>query len=112
MQFSKTYSRSELQDLPIEMKYQQIKERVEVISQEIISAARNGKLKYFKELLKIPEPPGRAGCVLDYKPTPQDLVEGLKLKFPNITIEYIENDWVECGPQMKRKLTGIRVDWS
>lgn len=48
---------------------------------------------------------------LEYVPTIEDIVEGLKQKYPGCLVTYAE-DWVETTPGVRQLKKHILVDWS
>lgn len=109
MQFTQTFSRAQLQDLPDKRRRQAIVQYCDQIQGGVYEAATFGKTSY----LHTPtNNRSGAGCYpAPYIPTPEDIVEGLKLKFPECTITLFD-DWVDVRPGVRERRTGYLIDWS
>ena len=110
MQFPTTLSRAELQAIPAKRRLDAIRSYIDHhVHQNVQLAAALGKTSY---LFVIPKstnmgqshPPA-------YVVTPDDIVEGLKAKFPGCDVEFNE-EWVETRPGVREHRSGIKIDWS
>jgi hypothetical protein len=108
MQFANTLSRAQLQDLPAKRRRQAIVNYCDGLYHPVHEAATLGKTSY----LHTPNNRGTANChPPPYIPTPEDILEGLKLKFPDCTVTLF-NDWVDVRPGVREQRTGYLIDWS
>ncbi len=109
MQFANTLSRAQLQDLPAKRRRQAIVNYCDQLYGPVNEAATLGKTSYLHT------PNTRGGSMQchppPYIPTPEDIVEGLKLKFPDCTITVFD-DWVDVRPGVRERRTGYLIDWS
>jgi hypothetical protein len=111
MQFNRTMSRDELLAIPA-------KRRLEAIESYIINlvwwpvqhAAAAGKTSY---LYVIPADHSTMGRTYPppYIVTPDDIVEGLRAKFPGCDVVHSE-EWVDVRPGVREHRKGILIDWS
>jgi hypothetical protein len=46
-----------------------------------------------------------------YVVTPDDLIEGLRVKFPGCDISHSE-EWIDVRPGVREHRKGILIDWS
>lgn len=121
MSFTSTYSREQLQGLKAEYRKQQLHSHIEQhISNAVLQAARQGKKEYhwvspFPKKKNYLEVGANLGLVVlnqvDSYFTNEELVEGLKEKFPGTRIEYQET-WVDVRAGVKEQNKGILIDWS
>jgi hypothetical protein len=108
MQFSNTLSRAQLQDLPAKRRRDAIIAFCDQLHWAVNEAATLGKTSY----LHTPNNRGTSGChPPPYIPTPEDIMEGLKLKFPDCTITLFD-DWVDVRSGVRERRTGYLIDWS
>jgi hypothetical protein len=109
MQFANTLSRAQLQDLPAKRRRQAIVAYCDQLHGAVNEAATLGKTSYLHT------PNTRGGSMQchppPYIPTPEDIVEGLKLKFPDCAITLF-NDWVDVRPGIREQRSGYLIDWS
>ena len=110
MQFTQTYSRAKLQGIPAERRLQAIANHVEWMQQQVIDSAAIGKSSY---LHTYPPKGATARCCTPghYVPTRDDIIEGLKIKFPDCDISYVE-EWIDVCPGHREQRSGIKIDWS
>jgi hypothetical protein len=110
MQFSTTFSRADLRAIPAKRRLDAIQRYIDhQVDQNVRLAATLGNTNY---LFVIPKsthmgqshPPA-------YVVTPDDIVEGLKAKYPGCDVEFSE-EWVETRPGVREHRSGIRIDWS
>jgi hypothetical protein len=110
MQFSTTFSRADLQAIPAKRRLDAIRSYIDHhVDQNVRLAATLGKTNYLYVIVK-PYSPGKSHPPA-YEVTPDDIVEGLKSKFPGCDIEFSE-EWVETRPGVREHRSGIRIDWS
>lgn len=109
MQFPTTHSRAELQAIPAKRRLEAIQRYVDRnIVQNVQTAAAAGDTSYMFVVPKAERP----NCYPPpYVVTPDDILEGLKAKFPGCDIEFTE-EWVETRPGVRVHRSGIRIDWS
>ena len=108
MQFSTTLSRADLQAIPAKRRLEAIRRYIDNhLGQGVQTAAALGQTSY---LFAIP-PPERMRHAHEYVVTPDDIVDGLQVKFPGCGIEFTE-EWVETRPGVRVHRSGIRIDWS
>ena len=107
-----TYTRADLQQLPAKFRREQISYLVEsTIANNVISAARGGKTEYFWRISM-----GKNHKYGIHDPsmptfTDEEIIEVLKEKFPDTTVEAKE-EWIETRPGFKEQKKGILIDWS
>lgn len=117
MNFTQTYSRADLQQQQAKYKRQLIMDMIgnepmmsTSLTFAILQAARQGKTQYIWE-----KPKNTGGGVQSWPPPPvitdADIIEVLKEKFPDTTVEYKEI-WIETRPGVKEQKKGIMIDWS
>jgi hypothetical protein len=110
MQFSTTLSRADLQAIPAKRRLDTIRRYIDQhLGENVQAAAAAGKTSYLFVI-----PPTTAQCRSHppaYVVTPDDIVEGLKVKFPDCRIEFSE-EWVETRPGVREHRAGILIDWS
>ncbi len=108
-----TYSRDYLRSLPEKHRQEMINNEIAFYHPPITSAARSGKLEYKIDLTeylnRMKQSPNRYPP--PYRPTIEDIVEGLKNCYQDCKVEYIE-DWIETKPGIKEQKKVILVDWS
>ena len=111
MQFSQTFSRAKLQGIPAERRRQAIVNHVEWMHQQVIDAAAMGKTSYIHSYA--PQLVASARCTApgQYVPTKDDIIEGLKVKFPDCDVSYVE-EWVDVRHGVREQKVGIKIDWS
>jgi hypothetical protein len=108
MQFSATFSRADLQAIPAKRRLDAIRRYIDHhLGQNVQSAAALGQTSY---LFVIP-PPERMRHAHEYLVTPDDMIDGLKAKFPGCDLEFSE-EWVETRPGVRVHRSGIRIEWS
>lgn len=108
MQFSTTLSRADLQAIPAKLRLETIRRYIDNhLGQNVQHASALGQTSY---LFVIP-PPERMRHANEYVVTPNDIVEGLKVKYPGCDVEFSE-EWVETRPGVREQRSGIRIDWS
>lgn len=108
MEFKSTLSRAQLQDAPDKRRRQAIVNYCDQLYQPVLEAANLGKTSYLHTPLK----GTTAGCYPhSYIPTPEDIMEGLNLKFPDCKITLFD-DWVDVRPGVRERRTGYLIDWS
>jgi hypothetical protein len=107
-----TYSRADLQQLAAKYRKEKINDLIHNLAMNgIIRSAREGKKEYFW-IISVDRSPfiSFQGGVNDYL-TNEELLEVLKEKFPDTTVEYQET-WIETRPGLKEKKKGFLIDWS
>lgn len=107
-----TYTRADLLQMQENFRKQNLIEFIEYnVVTNVCSSAREGKTHYFwtKPVPRnhIGGHPNRANVPF----TNEELIEVLKEKFPDTTVEYQET-WVETRPGVKEERKGILIDWS
>jgi hypothetical protein len=108
MEFKHTLSRTQLQDVPAKRRRDAIMAYCDSLHHPVIEAAKLGKTSY----LHTPSKGLTTGCYPPpYIPTPEDILEGLKLKFPDCDITLFD-DWVDVRPGVRERQTGYLIDWS
>lgn len=109
MQFNQIISRAELQAVPAKRRLEAIRNFIEnhQIYSAVYNAAAAGNTSY---LYGIPVYRSNGGP-LAYEVTPDDLVEGLRVKFPDCKVEFSE-EWVDVRPGVREHRKGIKIDWS
>jgi hypothetical protein len=110
MQFSATFSRADLQAIPAKRRLDAIRSYIDHhVDQNVRLAATLGKTNY---MFVIPKP---SHMVQSHPPayvvTPDDIIDGLKAKYPGCDIEFSE-EWVETRPGVRVHRSGIRIEWS
>jgi hypothetical protein len=110
MEFANISTRAQLHDLPAKRRRQAIVAYCDQLDRPVYQAASEGKTSY----LHIPA--AHSGITArqhppPYIPTPEDILEGLKLKFPDCTIGLFD-DWVDVRPGVRERRSGILIDWS
>lgn len=108
MNFTQTFSREQLQNLPA-VRLECIKKVVENRVEEILVSASHGyksQILFGTDLRKCGTP-----FALSYIPTIPDLVEGFKEKFPGCKVSTVEF-WTELASGEQGKATSIKIDWS
>ncbi len=110
MNFSTTFSRTDLQAIPAKRRLDAIRSYIDHnITQNVQMAATLGKTSY---LFVVPANRSNGGSYPPpYIVTPEDIVEGLKAKFPGCDIEFSE-EWVDVRPGVREHRSGIKIDWS
>lgn len=125
------YTNEYLRNLPIKMRKDFVKGYITQYENQVLSAARNGKTSYLiiqdsdncdnngynatKRAYQIEQ--HRISMISQGRsweataPTQDEIIEGLKEKFPDCTITYQEK-WVDLAPDKKELRKGICVDWS
>jgi|688.fasta_scaffold1201772_2 hypothetical protein len=109
MDFANTLSRAQLQDLPAKRRRQAIVTYCDALYQPVYQAATLGKTSYLHVLTPAMAVAGTKPT--HYIPTPEDILEGLTLKFPDCKISLFD-DWVDVRPGVREQRSGILVDWS
>lgn len=112
MSFTYTYDRTTLQQMQATQRKEGLIQFIEYnITVPVLEAAKNGKTQYFWTQ---PVPRHRIGghphpndCAF----TNEELIDALKEKFPETTVEYQET-WVDVRPGVKEQKKGILIDWS
>jgi hypothetical protein len=110
MQFSVTFSRDDLQAIPANRRLKAIQSYIDRhVFLSVQHAATAGKSSY---LFVIPH----EACVGStypppYDVTPDDIVEGLKERFPGCDISHSE-EWIDVRPGVREHRKGILIDWS
>ena len=109
MQFSHTLSRADLQAIPEKRRLDAIQRYIDhAVHQNVHQAATLGKTSYLFPIPKAERP----NCYPPpYTVTPDDILEGLKAKYPGCGIEFSE-EWVETRPGVREHRSGIKIDWS
>lgn len=80
--------------------------------ESIVSAANSGSLTCILDLEPYLHRVSQQNPQsLDYVPTIEDIVEGLKQKYPGCFITYTEG-WAETSPGVKHFRKRVLVDWS
>ncbi len=109
MQFSVTFSRDDLQAIPAKRRLEAIRSHIDhTLSMTVQQVAATGKTSY---LYVIPSSSGIGGCRSAYVVTPDDLIEGLRVKFPGCEISHSE-EWIDVRPGVREHRKGILIDWS
>jgi hypothetical protein len=109
-----TFSREQLQELPEKHRISKILREVNFISKAIVEYATAGKKCYMVDVAQYTKPltANRVNNELvGYTITVEDLIEGLKSKFPGCFVEYTEI-WEDTKPGVRQQKTGILIDWS
>lgn len=107
MEFSATFSRADLRALPAKRRLEAIQLFIDHhLGVSVRSAAADGKTNY---LFEIPKKTTYRSAA--YQVTPEDIVEGLKVKYPGCDVEFSE-EWVETRPGVREHRSGIKIDWS
>jgi hypothetical protein len=108
-----TYSREYLRGLPEKHRKDMIINEISFYHPNITNAARSGKLYYKIDLTEyLRRMQQSPGCYPPpYRPTIDDIVEGLKELYLGCRVEYIK-DWIETKPGIKEQKEFILVDWS
>ena len=111
MQFTTTFSRSELQAIPTKRRLEAIVRYIDQsISQQVQAAAAAGKTSY----LYVPptKPCGKAcGYPQPYEVTISDIIEGASAKFPGCKVGF-SDEWVDVRPGVREHREGVLIDWS
>ena len=108
MNFSTVLSRADLQAIPAKRRLDAIRRYIDHhLGQNVQNAAALGKTSY---LFVIPRPETMRHAH-EYVVTNDDIIEGLKAKFPECDIEFSE-EWVDVRPGVREHRSGIRIDWS
>ena len=110
MNFSVTMSRADLQAIPAKRRLEAIRYYVDnTFQQPIQNAAAAGKTSYLCVI------PSNRGMAKSYPPayevTPDDIIEGLRAKFPGCDVRHLE-EWVDVSPGLREHRKGILIDWS
>lgn len=112
MEFKQTFNREFLRtayERALEQqRIQAITRWVEQASPHVLQSATLGKTQYTVDVHD------RSGIhPSNYIPTPEELVEGFRLKFPDCKVEY-EETWEASprNPNQMNKKSGIIIDWS
>jgi hypothetical protein len=110
MQFKQTMSRDELLAIPAKRRLEAIQSYVDnVVWGHVQNAAAAGKTSYLHVV------PVNSNVCKTYPPpyivTPDDIVEGLRVKFPGCDVVHSE-EWVDIGPDAQVRRKGIKIDWS
>jgi hypothetical protein len=112
MQFTNTLSRAQLQDAPDKRRRQAIVNYCDQLHNLVHEAATYGKSSYLHTLQNTD---ARSSFVKSspgiYIPTPEDIMEGLKLKFPDCDITLFD-DWVDVRPGVREQRKGILISWA
>ena len=112
MQFTNTLSRAQLQDLPDKRRRQAIVDYCDRLYGPVHEAATSGKSSYLHVLQTTD---ARSSFVKSnpgiYFPTPEEIIEGLKLKFPGCGVTLFD-DWVDVRPGVREQRKGIIIVWS
>jgi hypothetical protein len=112
MNFTITFSREELQELPEKHRLDAITRAVEQFHYAVISAAKAGKKNYLVDMKHMPiNQSGVRTFPPEYIPTADDMIQGFKIKFPGCDVSYTEV-WEETKPGVKTQKKGILIDWS
>jgi hypothetical protein len=111
LKFNSTFSRADLQAIPAKRRLEAIQGYVDnyQIYQSVYNAAATGKTSYLHVI-----PANSRGCKSyppAYEVTPDDIVEGLRAKFPGCDVLHSE-EWVDIGPDAQVRRKGIKIDWS
>ena len=109
MEFVNTLSRAQLHDLPAKRRRQAIVNYCDQLYGPVYQAASEGKTSYLHTLNT--RETGIRYSPTQYIPTPEDILEGLKLKFPDCAISLFD-DWVDVRPGVRERRGGILIDWS
>ena len=109
MQFSHTLSREDLQAIPAKRRIEAITRYVDQLYNEIYNAAAAGKSSYLHKC--VPNQSFGKTYPPQYIPTTEDIIEGLKAKYPGCSVSYVE-EWVDVRPGVKEQRSGIKIDWS
>lgn len=111
MNFSSTFSRADLQAIPAKRRLDAIRLYVDnCVDQSVRLAAALGKTSYLFVIPPVTTSQHRTHPPA-YVVTPDDIVEGLKSKFPGCGVEFSE-EWVETRPGVREHHSGILIDWS
>jgi hypothetical protein len=110
MQFSVTFSRDDLQAIPAKRRLEAIRSHIDhTLSMTVQQVAAAGKTSYLYVI------PSTSGMPKSYPPayvvTPDDLIEGLRVKFPGCDISHSE-EWIDVRPGVREHRKGILIDWS
>ena len=110
MNFTTTFSRAQLQAIPATRRLEAITRYVDFhLGVVVQTAAAAGKTSY---LFVVPK--ARA-CVATtpppYQLTADDLLEGIRAKFPDCDVDFDE-EWVDVRPGVREHRSGIKIDWS
>ncbi len=110
MNFTTTFSRSQLQAIPATRRLEAITAYVDRhLGSVVQTAAAAGKTSY---LFVVPKNPGQSATTPPaYELTPDDLVEGIQAKFPECDVDFHE-EWVDVCPGIREHRAGIKIDWS
>ena len=113
MQFTNTLSRAQLQDLPDKRRRQAIVNYCDQLYGPVHDAAATGKSSYLHTLQNMDARSSFGGRSTPghYVPTPEDIMEGLKLKFPDCDITLFD-DWVDVRPGVREQRKGILISWA
>lgn len=112
MEFTQTFNREFLRtayERALEQqRIQTITRWVEQASPLVLQSATLGKTQYTVEVRDT-----RGLQTSNYIPTPEELVEAFRLKFPDCRVEYGET-WESSpkNPNQMNKKSGIIIDWS
>jgi hypothetical protein len=110
--FKQTVSRADLQAVPAKRRLEAIQGYVEnyQIYQSVYNAAATGKTSYLHVI-----PTDRSTMGRTYPPayevTPDDIVEGFRVKFPDCKVDFSE-EWVDVRRGVREQRNGIKIDWS
>ena len=107
---NQVYSREYLQNVPAQRKKDKINNIINHFIQVLQNAAADGKTSYMYVL----EPQKRHHMMTSVKEvelTPDDLIAGFQLKFPDCIISYQEV-WYDTNTTTRVLKKGIVIDWS
>jgi hypothetical protein len=108
-----TFSREYLRSLPDQHRKDMINNEIVLYHPNIINAAKSGKLYYRIDLTEYLRRMKQSPMTYPppYRPTIEDIVEGLKQVYVDCHVEYKE-DWTETRPGIKEQKQFILVSWS
>ena len=110
MNFTTTFSRSQLQAIPAKRRLDAIRAYVDThLGTVVHTAAAAGKTSY---LFVVPKVRARVTTTPPpYQLTADDLLEGIQAKFPDCDVDFDE-EWVDVRPGVREHHSGIKIDWS
>jgi hypothetical protein len=109
MEISRTISRDELRTRT-QLTYK-MKSAIDDAVRSITKASDKGQYSCFipmYEFKRAPQPSSLPEPELESSA----ILRCLKAKFPECLIEYNQDDWITVDATTRRKMTGIRIDWS
>ena len=108
MQPNETFPRSYLQNLRAKRRAENVANIINNHVQQIFSMAITRSTSYvFRSFTHH----SHSGAPYGFDPTPDELVDAFKTKFPGCSVDYTEA-WEEVRPGVKEQRRSIKIDWS